>query len=151
ARVGLGARTNYKFSKKWVFEGYLAHGFADKEWKYDAAVIRILDRKRWTTAPLRSQRGIEQVGLKLDDLHNNAIFLAANRFGPCRRPYSSHEHWVTFQRHLVQGFTLSASLKHCRFDPVYNVYYLQKSNREFKNKFEHTDAMFSLRYGGDEV
>lgn len=151
ARVGLGARTNYKFSKKWVFEGYLAHGFADKEWKYDAAVIRILDRKRWTTATLRSQREIDQVGLKLDDLQNNAIFLAANRFGTLRRPYYSHEQSFTFQRDLFKGFTLSASLKHSRFDPVYDFYYLEKSNREFKNKFEHTDAMFSLRYGRDEV
>src|SRR5690606_31877123 len=117
-RLGMGARTNYKFSKKWVFEGYAAYGFADKQWKYDASVTRILDRDKWTTFTLRSQKEIDQVGLKLDDLQNNAIFLAVNRFGTLRRPFYSHDQSLAFQRDLFKGFTLSAALRHSRFEPV---------------------------------
>jgi hypothetical protein len=150
-RLGMGARTNYKFSKKWVFEGYTAYGFADQKWKYDASITRILDRNKWTTATLRSQKEIDQVGLKLDDLQNNAIFLAVNRFGTLRRPYYSHDQTFTFQRDLFKGFTLSAGLRHSRFDPVYDFHYWEQDSREYKDRFEYTEAKFSLRYGRDEV
>jgi hypothetical protein len=150
-RLGMGARTNYKFSKKWVFEGYVAHGFADQEWKYDASVTRILDRDKWTTVTLRSQKEIDQVGLKLDDLQNNAIFLAVNRFGTLRRPYYSHDQSFAFQRDLFKGFTFSGSLKHSKFEPVYDFHYLEKDSRELKDKFQYTEAKVSLRYGRDEV
>lgn len=150
-RLGIGARTNYKFSKKWVFEGYVAHGFADQEWKYDASVTRILDRNKWTTVTLRSQKEIDQVGLKLDDLQNNAIFLAVNRFGTLRRPYYSHDQSFTFQRDLFKGFTFSGSLKHAKFEPVYDFHYLEKDSREFRDRFQYTEAKVSLRYGRDEV
>jgi hypothetical protein len=150
-RLGMGARTNYKFSKKWVFDGYMAHGFADQEWKYDASVTRILDRNKWTTATLRSQKEIDQVGLKLDDLQNNAIFLAVNRFGTLRRPYYSHDQSFTFQRDLFKGFTFSGSLRHSRFEPVYNFYYLEKDSRELEDRFQYTEAKVSLRYGRDEI
>jgi hypothetical protein len=150
-RLGIGARTNYKFSKKWVFEGYVAHGFADQEWKYDASVTRILDRNKWTTVTLRSQKEIDQVGLKLDDLQNNAVFLAANRFGTLRRPYYSHDQSFTFQRDLFKGFTFSGSLKHAKFEPVYDFHFLEKDSREFRDRFQYTEAKVSLRYGRDEV
>src|SRR5690606_36536004 len=150
-RLGMGARTNYKFSKKWVFEGYAAYGFVDQKWKYDASVTRILDRDRWTTATLRSKKEIDQVGLKLDDLQNNAIFLAVNRFGTLRRPYYSHDQSFTFQRDLFKGFTFSGSLRHSRFEPVYDFYYLEKDSRELADKFQYTEAKVSLRYGRDEV
>lgn len=150
-RFGMGARTNYKFSKKWVFEGYLAYGFVDKELKYDASVTYILDRARWTTATVRAQREIDQVGLKLDELQDNAIFLALSRFGKLRRPYYARDQSLLIQREFFKGFTVSGALKHSQFEPLYNFYYLEKDSREFRNRFESTEAQLSLRYGRDEM
>ena len=62
-RGGFGLRTNYKFSKKWAFQGYLAYGFTDQRFKYSVSAKNILDRKHWTTLELKSTREIDQVGL----------------------------------------------------------------------------------------
>src|SRR5690606_26837575 len=44
-RLGMGFRTNLKFSNKWVLYGYAGYGFKDAELKYSAKVTRILDRQ----------------------------------------------------------------------------------------------------------
>jgi len=150
-RLGIGARTNYKFSKKWVFEGYLAYGFADEEIKYDASVTRILERGKWTTVTLSAQREIDQVGLQIGGLQNNAIFLAANRFGTLRRPFYSDEQALSIQRDLFKGFNVSGGLKFSQFSPAFNFYYLEKGTGEYKDEFQYTEAELSLRYGRDEV
>src|SRR5690554_6699051 len=150
-RLGIGARTNYKFSKKWVFEGYLAYGFADEEIKYDASVTRILERGKWTTVTLSAQREIDQVGLQIGGLQNNAIFLAANRFGSLRRPFYSDEQSLSIQRDLFKGFNVSGGLKFSQFSPAFNFYYLEKGTGEYKDEFQYTEAELSLRYGRDEV
>jgi len=150
-RVGMGFRTNLKFSNKWLFEGYLAYGFKDEEVKYTASVTRILDRNRWTTISLKSQKEIDQVGLEIENLDGNSIFLAASRFGTLRRPYFTTNHRMDIQREIFKGFLFSAGLKLTQFEPLYDFYYLEKGTNEYRSKFETTEVKFGLRYGRDEI
>ncbi|WP_192350098.1 DUF5686 and carboxypeptidase-like regulatory domain-containing protein [Algoriphagus sp. Y33] len=150
-RLGMGFRTNLKFSDKWVLRGYLGYGFKDAEFKYSAKVTRILDRMHWTSVSLSTQKEIDQVGLEISSLQGNSVFLAASRFGTLRRPYFSRKQQVDFQREFFKGFLMYSDLSFTRFDPIYDFYYLEKETREFKSKFETTEARFGLRYGRDEV
>ena len=52
--------------------------------KYRGSVTQIIDRNRWTTARLSVQREIDQVGLEMENLQENNVFLAASRFGTLR-------------------------------------------------------------------
>ncbi len=52
--------------------------------KYRGSVTQIIDRNRWTTASLSVQRDIDQVGLEMENLQENNVFLAAIRFGTLR-------------------------------------------------------------------
>ena len=45
--------------------------------KYRGSVTQIIDRNRWTTASLSVQREIDQVGLEMENLQENNVFLAA--------------------------------------------------------------------------
>src|SRR5690606_36488992 len=76
-RLGMGFRTNLKFSNKWVLYGYAGYGFKDAELKYSAKVTRILDRQHWTSVSLSTQKEIDQVGLEISSLQGNSVFLAA--------------------------------------------------------------------------
>ena len=80
-----------KFSNKWSLEGYGAYGFNDQRFKYEGSVTRILDRNRWTLK-IASQKEIDQVGLEMENLAGNSIFLAASRFGTLRKPFISTNH-----------------------------------------------------------
>ena len=62
----------------------LGYSFKEKNMKYRGSVTQIIDRNRWTTARLSVQREIDQVGLEMENLQENNVFLAASRFGTLR-------------------------------------------------------------------
>ncbi|RIW15687.1 carboxypeptidase-like regulatory domain-containing protein [Algoriphagus lacus] len=150
-RLGMGVRTNYKFSKKWELKGYLAYGFGDETWKYSGSVTRILDRNRWTTIQAYSNKEIDQVGLEIANLQSNSVFLAASRFGTLRSPYLSTNHGINIQREFFKGFLVKAGMNSGQFDPLYNFYYLEKDTREYKSSFETAEIRLGIRYGRDEI
>ncbi len=150
-RLGMGLRTNYKFSKKWELKGYLAYGFGDEEWKYSASVTRILDRARWTTIQAYSSKEIDQVGLEIASLQSNSIFLAASRFGTLRSPYFSTNHGLNIQREFFKGFLVKGGLNLSQFDPLFDFYFLDKDTREYRSNFETTEIRAGIRYGRDEI
>ncbi|WP_111671249.1 DUF5686 and carboxypeptidase-like regulatory domain-containing protein [Algoriphagus litoralis] len=150
-RLGMGLRTNYKFSKKWELKGYLAYGFKDEEWKYATSVTRILDRSHWTTVQAYSNREIDQVGLEIANLQGNSIFLAASRFGTLRSPYFSTNHGLNVQREFFKGFLVKAGVNVSQFDPLYDFFYLEKDTREYRSNFETTEIRAGIRYGRDEI
>ncbi len=150
-RLGFGLRSNYKFSNKWLLEGYGAYGLVDQRWKYKAAVTLILDRKRWTTLQVRTSRELDQVGLEMENLEGNSVFLAASRFGTLRRPFVSTNQRLTFQREFFKGFLLTSGLNLAQFDPLYNFYFLEKNTQELQSNFQTTELRAGIRYGRDEV
>ena len=150
-RLGFGMRTNFKFSKTWEIKGYMGYGYKDQELKYSASVTRILDRARWTTLSLSTQREIDQVGLEISNLQSNSIFLAASRFGTLRSPYFSTNHRLNFQREFFKGFLFSAGINSGQFDPLFEFYYLEKDTREYISSFQTTEVRAGIRYGRDEV
>jgi hypothetical protein len=150
-RLGMGVRTNYKFSKKWELKGYLAYGFGDMKWKYAASATRILDRSRWTTAQVYSNKEIDQVGLEIANLQSNSVFLAASRFGTLRSPYFSTNHGLNVQREFFKGFLVKVGVNVGQFDPLYDFYYLEKDTREYRSNFETTEIRAGIRYGRDEI
>lgn len=150
-RGGFGLRTNYKFSKKWAFQGYLAYGFKDQRFKYSVSAKNILDRKHWTTLELKSTREIDQVGLEMESLEGNSIFLAASRFGTLRRPFISTSQQLNFDREFFKGFLFRTGIKRAQFDPLFDFYFIEKGTGELKSDFQTTEWRASLRYGRDEI
>ena len=150
-RLGAGFRTNMKFSNKWALEGYAAYGFLDQRLKYHGGVTRILDRNRWTTVKISTQKEIDQVGLEMENLAGNSVFLAASRFGTLRKPFISTNHKLELRRELFKGFILSGGLKLNHFDPLYNFYHRDEVGSELKSEFNTTEAKIGVRYGRDET
>lgn len=150
-RLGMGLRTNYKFSNKWAFQTYLAYGLKDERFKYSVSATRILDRARWTTLKLSTSKEVDQVGLEMESLQGNSVFLAASRFGTLRRPFIATTQKLTFQREFFKGFLFTAGLNLFDFDPLYDFYYLEKDTREYRSEFQTTEIRAGLHYGRDEI
>jgi hypothetical protein len=150
-RLGIGLRTNYKFSKKWELKGYMAYGFEDEAWKYSGSVTRILDRNRWTTVQVYSSKEIDQVGLEIANLQGNSIFLAASRFGTLRSPYLSTNHGLNVQREFFKGFLVKAGFNAGNFDPLYNFFYLEEGSGDYRSNFQTSEVRLGVRYGRDEI
>ena len=150
-RFGFGMRTNYSFSNRFLVEGYGAYGTKDQRWKYKFASTWILSRKHWTTLGVRVGRELDQVGLEMENLEGNSIFLAASRFGTLRRPFVSTNQRITFQREFFKGFLVTSSLNKSQFDPLFEFYYLEKEGGVPQTSFQATEIRAGIRYGRDEV
>ncbi len=55
-RVKLGGRTTYAFNNRFYLDGYLAYGFRDRQYKYDAGLTYSLSGKTIYTFPVKSVR-----------------------------------------------------------------------------------------------
>jgi hypothetical protein len=150
-RFGLGMRTNYSFSNRFLVEGYGAYGTKDQRWKYKFGSTLILSRRHWTTLGIRVGRELDQVGLEMENLEGNTIFLAASRFGTLRSPFVSTNQRFTFQREFFKGFLVTSSLNRSQFDPLFDFYYYEQGSKALRTNFQATELRAGIRYGRDEI
>ena len=111
----------------------------------------ILSRRHWTTLGVRVGRELDQVGLEMENLEGNSIFLAASRFGTLRRPFVSTNQRITFQREFFKGFLVTSSLNKSQFDPLFDFYYYEQGSKVLKTSFQATEIRAGIRYGRDEI
>jgi len=153
-RMQAGFKTNYSFSKKWIFHLQGAYGFNDTKIKYFASAQRILSKDRWTTLSFRVRRDVSRLGVDDENLADNPIFLAATRWGFFRRGFYSDEYRVAFQRELFKGFSQKVSFRHWTFRPTYNFGYLMNPgevDQEIFETFQTSEVSIETRYARDEV
>ncbi|MFZ9187700.1 MAG: DUF5686 family protein, partial [Algoriphagus sp.] len=150
-RFGFGMRTNYSFSNRILVEGYGAYGTVDQRWKYKFGSTWILSRRHWTTLGVRIGRELDQVGLEMENLEGNSIFLAASRFGTLRRPFVSTNQRISFQREFFKGFLVTSSLNKSQFDPLFDFFYYEQGSKALRTSFQATEVRVGIRYGRDEI
>lgn len=150
-RLGAGLRTNLKFSKSVVLTGYLAYGFGDQQFKYFASATKILDKNRWTTIQVNTQKEIDQVGLEIENLQLNSVFLAATRFGTLNNAYYSTHYRFIAQREVFRGFNLTGGMSWKHFDPTFPFSYEDQNTGKLKSDFDLANINLGFRYGRDEI
>jgi hypothetical protein len=153
-RLQGGFKTNYQFSKKWIYSAHLGYGFKDERFKYQVSAQRILSKQRWTTLTFRARSDIARLGVDNDDLADNPIFLAATRWGYFRRGFYSDNYSVAMQRELFKGYSQKVSFRYWTFDPTYEFGYLKDPedvNSPILDKFQTSEVSIESRYARDEV
>lgn len=151
-RIGIGARTNYAFSKRIILGGYIGYGFDDKQYKYNAYTTLILNRRPWTTIKYEQQKEVEQVWLLNQDIDPGSLFYAFSRFGTLTQPFLKNKYKFSFTRQLGKGLTAGLSLRHESHDPLFEFnYFTDDTQTTTQSRYEITEASAELRYGKDEV
>ncbi len=151
-RAQVGFKTNYKFSKSWVYHFQGAYGFTDEKLKYLVGIQHILSRERWTTVSFRARRDLTRLGVDEENLADNPIFLAATRWGYFRRGLYSNEYRASIQRELFKGFSQRVSLRHWTFNPTFSFGYLNPNDAiEVRDSFQASEVSLESRYARDEV
>jgi Family of unknown function (DUF5686)/CarboxypepD_reg-like domain len=154
-RLQAGFKTNIKFSRKWVIGAQLAYGFHDTQFKYQAYVKRILNRKRWTTFTLKARYDLNRLGLDEDYVTDFPLFLYASRWGRYDKSFYYHEYRATFERELFKGLTQRITLKQFDFDPTYPfAFYTDPSDintSPVANQFKTTEVFLETRYARDQI
>lgn len=154
-RLQPGFRTNYNFSKKWIFGAQVGYGFGDERVKYNLYATQILSKRRWTSWSMRVRSDLGRVGFDEETLTDNIIFLAAQRWGNFRKGYYLSESRVSFQRELFKGFNQKISVKHLTFDPQFDFGYYEKpddvANSSVLSTYTTAEVIVESRYARDEL
>jgi hypothetical protein len=151
-RLGFGARTNLKFSKKWVLGGYMGYGFDDQEWKYRTYAKHIVDRKKWTTVQLEVQKEVEQVWLLNENIEPNSLFYSLSRFGTLTQPFSIYKFRLHGSRQVSKAWDLGLSAKYHTFDPLFNFgYYTDAAQTNTAAAYQVAEMGTSIKFAKDEL
>jgi Family of unknown function (DUF5686)/CarboxypepD_reg-like domain len=151
-RLQAGFRTNYQYSKKWVYYLQGAYGFDDEKFKYMAGVKHILSRNHWTTLSFRARRDLSRIGIDDETLADNPLFIAATRWGYFRRGYYSDEYRVSIQRELFKGYSQRIAFRNWDFDPTFNFGYVNPNDpADIRSTFQTSELIIESRYARDEV
>ena len=151
-RLGFGARTNIKFSKKWVIGNYTGYGFDDKEWKYRTYVKHIADREKWTTVQAEVQKEVEQVWLLNENIEPNSLFYSLSRFGTLTQPFTIHKYRLSASRQVSTGFNFGLASKYQTYDPLFDFqYYRDENQTDVGRAYEVAEVTASIKFAKDEI
>ncbi|GAB2953222.1 DUF5686 and carboxypeptidase-like regulatory domain-containing protein [Hymenobacter coalescens] len=157
-RLRVGFRSTPELSPNWLLKAYTAYGTRDGEFKYGLSVDRILNRANWTVFSAKYSHDIDLVALLDNELAlESPLFEAAARFGnikpglPLWRDLTS----MTAQSDLFHNFTQKLTLRHQRFDPLYNFAYYTSPDHQpgapTATNFNLSEVILESRYAPDEV
>lgn len=154
-RIRLGAKTNFSFSKKYIFGGYGAYGFTDRKWKYKAQAEMIMSRKHWTMMGASYKNDVEQIGVTDDYYGASNLFTTVSVFSASQLNRAK-ESKLWFNSEFMKGWNAKLVLMHkeYRFEPInkFNFAYFERDNdTSFKTSdFTNATATISLRWAPKE-
>lgn len=155
-RMRLGGRTNAKFSKRLMLEGYGAYGFKDKEWKGYGGFRYNFGKQALTKFPLNQLKGwyqneVQIPGQELQFVAEDNFFLSFKR-GINNKMTYNRTIGLEYIKESQNGLTYSFSAKllkmrpagQLRFDYIVDGETLQRSS------LKTTELGLYLRYAPNE-
>ncbi len=120
-RLRLGFKTNYDFSKKFVFKTYLAYGLNDQKFKYSVGLDYIIDPKRWTLATVRYRKDYDILGITNSPISyalSGSVFQVLNFFSPKVRINQTEEYNIRLIQTFANDWTVKLMYDRNTFTPL---------------------------------
>lgn len=142
-RFDLG--TNSHFSKKIIFHGYTAYGFADKKWKGEADAMYLLNKHPRMLLYGEYVNDFDYGQAYLGELSADNIFALAVRKNNVPIKYIKlKQETLEWFKEWQSGFSVDLTSQHKQYDPVKNLpakEMFMNSNGESLNSFELSVAL----------
>lgn len=105
-RIKMGIRTGDSLSRRFVAEGFVAYGFGDKRWKWQAFANFHLtkDKKPWRMLTVMGRMGIEQIGLNPGQFRPDNLIGSFLRRRTLRTLSYINQAQITYDHDWFQGF-----------------------------------------------
>lgn len=148
-RIRLGGKTNFNFSKKVFFNGYLAYGTKDQKLKHTLNSRFILSRYPYIETGFKWKHDLDQLGL--DQITYNPTFEALTRWGTLRGPYYNHIKEGFFFAQLNKHFSTRLTLRNQNITPLYHLeYYKSDNTTETFSKINTSEIETEIRFAHNE-
>lgn len=158
-RFNVGAKTNWRFNKNIQFKSYVGASTKDKQFRYLAQALFVLDRKQWSVLKIRYSNDIASSYDRDDELDQNSILASALRRVKLSqtRLVNNREANVFYHKFFANGFGIVAEAKSSALTPFFNVYYTYgnftpyiMSKPGINQTYNTNQVSFTLRYAFKE-
>lgn len=157
-KLRLGGRTNIQFSNEWILRGYVAYGFKDQRFKYNAQAERILSRDLWTKVGIQRREDIDQVGVtfRYDDSpvfgdDQSSLYATTSqitRFALFNRK-TENRMWV--EREIRKGITARITLQNIDYKHYFDNTLDSVNNGVLQADYTTTEAVIETRFAWNEL
>ena len=144
-RFDLG--TNHGFNKKLILHGYLAYGFGDKKFKYEADALYLFSKNPRSYLFAQYSKDIDYGQQYLDEVSQDNIFaLAIRKSGVPVKFLFTEEKRIDLFKEWHSGFsaTLNASSK--QYDPLLNLPFKTAYPAESGQVFNNFETSIKFRF-----
>jgi hypothetical protein len=101
-----------------------------------------------------SRRDLGRVGIDDENLSENFLFLAAQRFGTFRRGNYFDESKISFKRELFKGYSQRVAFRYSTFEPIFNFAYYERPNdvsAPVHESYQNAEVIVESRFAKDEM
>ncbi len=124
-RFRLGARTSSNFSKRVEFEGHMAYGTKDGQFKFGLGGQAFTSTKRREILGLYYKRDIEQLGQSVNAFRQDNILSSAFRRNPNNKLTLVEEFKVSLEREWFTGFSNTGMVRYRNLYPRGSLAYIR--------------------------
>jgi hypothetical protein len=111
-RFRVGGRTSSAFNRRLEFEGYLAYGLTDQQFKYKFGGRGFVSKQNRQILGLYYKRDIEQLGQSTTAFRQDNILSSAFRSSPNVKLTMVEEYRANYEREWFTGFTTTAMMRY---------------------------------------
>ena len=122
-RIRLGGRTSNKFSTRVMFNGYLAYGFLDKKFKYNAGVRYKLNENPRQWLEFQYKNDLEQLGQSENAFAEDNFLGSFLRRNPNTKLTGVESYVASYEREWITGFSNTLLLRHRSMRPLGSLEY----------------------------
>ena len=143
SRVRFDLGTNKHFSKDIILHGYLAYGFLDQKFKYKLDAMYLFKKHPRMSLYASYFSDFDRGQYYYDEISGDNLFaLAIRKSGVPIKFLFKEEGRVDFFKEWVQGFSVTLSAAHAKYDPVQNL----PPKQTFPDPLINFEASIKLRY-----
>lgn len=154
-RFRVGGRTSNDFSKRIEFNGYVAYGLKDQDFKYGGGFRAMLTKKPRQQIAINYKHDVELLGTSANAFRQDNILASVFRRTPPNKMTFIDEYKLYYEYEYFQGLNNQLHLRHRTITPV-GVYQYDKLGSEPLGDTVHpksisvAEATYYIRFAYDE-
>lgn len=153
SRFRIGGRTSNAFSKRIEFNGYLAYGLKDEDFKYGGGFRTMLSKKPRQQLAINYKHDVELLGVSSNAFRQDNILASVFRRTPPDKMTFIDEYKLYYEYEYFQGLNNQLHLRHRTITPV-GVYQYDKLGLDgdtlHPKNIKVAEATYYLRFAYDE-
>jgi len=149
-RIRFGGRTSNDFSKKFMFQGYAAYGFTDKNVKYKFSGIYMVSKSPYRKINIHYKSDYEQLGQSLYAFDEDNIVTSAFSRSAYNKILPVKELKINYKHEWFEGFSNTFQFSHRILFPTQIIEFKNIQQNIYLDRITNAEFSFDIHFAYNE-